>query len=87
MKIYKYPFEVTGLVKIAMPANAQILTVQTQHETPCIWAIVDTEHTMETRTFHVFGTGHSLDIDLLRSKYIGTFQLLNGQFVGHLFEV
>lgn len=86
LKIYKYPFEVQGDVEIAMPTGATILTVQVQGETPCIWAIVDPEQPIIVRHFRVFGTGHPLDIEPTLSRYIGTFQLVCGRFVGHLFE-
>jgi len=86
LKIYKYPFEVQGDVEISMPAGATILTVQVQGETPCIWAIVDPEQPIAVRRFRIFGTGHPLDIEPALSRYIGTFQLLGGRYVGHLFE-
>ena len=87
MQIFKYHFEVEGEVSIPMPKGAHILTVQVQHNTPCIWAIVDPEQPIESRTFRIFGTGHEMDINITRSHYIGTFQLLDGSFIGHLFEV
>ncbi|KKN27722.1 hypothetical protein LCGC14_0861460 [marine sediment metagenome] len=86
MFIYKYPFEVSDTVEIMMPTKARILTVQTQSNAPCIWALVDGDKPLETRRFRVFGTGHEFNIDPIQSKYIGTFQLMDGGFIGHLFE-
>lgn len=86
LKIFKYQFQVKGTVRIEMPKGASVLTVQTQGEAPCVWAIVDPEAEAEIRTFRLFGTGPPLDIDISRSRYIGTFQLAGGRFIGHLFE-
>lgn len=84
--IFKYTFEVDPEVEIEMPKGAHILTVQVQHGYPTIWAIVDPEQPKEIRHLRLFGTGHPLDIDPAASRYIGTFQLDMGNFVGHLFE-
>ena len=85
LKIFKYPFEVKNKIIIDMPFNANLLTVQTQSDVPCIWAMVDPENTSEPKKFKVFGTGHQIDEANL--NYIGTFQLYQGNFIGHLFEV
>lgn len=86
--IYKYPFEVTGVQGISMPFGAEILTVQTQRDQICLWALVDAEAPMvEEREFVVFGTGHPISDDLKdRLKYIGTTMTGNGSFVWHVFE-
>lgn len=81
--VHKYPFDVLDLIKIKMPEGARVLTVQTQRGVPCIWAIVDTEQPTKTHYFRVFGTGHA---DISDQLYIGTFQLFDGEFIGHLFE-
>ena len=89
-KIFKYPFEVGGEIEIWMPEGAVLLTVQTvqaQNEPPCIWAIVDPAKPLETRQFRLFDTGQPIDMNLEKSKYIGTFQLYKGEFIRHLFEV
>ncbi len=39
-KIFKYPMKTIDFQVIQIPQNAEILTIQAQHETPCIWAIV-----------------------------------------------
>ena len=71
-----------------MPKGAQILTVQAQHDIPCIWALVEPKAGLaeeETRKFRMFGTGHEIH-DHSELFYIGTFQLNDGAFIGHLFE-
>lgn len=41
----------------------------------------------EKRIFEIFGTGHTIYCDMgVDRRYIGTFQIENGQFIGHVFE-
>lgn len=83
--IYKYPFDIQGEINIEMPKDAQILSIQVQHEIPCIWALVNTKVKKEMRKFVLHGTGHPVEI-LHEMKHVGTFQLGGGNFIGHLFE-
>lgn len=72
---------------VAMPVGAEILTIQTQDEMPCIWALVDPDNEKELRHFEVYGTGHDIPCDMgIERKYINTFQLEGGSLVFHLFE-
>lgn len=76
-----------GENEVMMPNGAEVLSVQVQHNVPCLWALVDPEMQKEERTFEVFGTGHSIKYDMgVERKYIGTFQLDGGYLVFHLFE-
>jgi hypothetical protein len=101
MVIYKYEFSVQGSFNIAMPAGAEVLCVQMQRETPCIWAVVDPEKERVERHFLCYGTGHEMNpLDFigslkifnyktgrdLKALYIGTFQMMQGSLVFHLFE-
>lgn len=86
MRIFKYKLEVGDKMHIDMPSGAEVLAVQVQYDTVCIWALVDPDRPTQTRTFRVFGTGHEMP-QSEALNYIGTFQLLDGQFVGHVFEV
>lgn len=70
-------------VTLAMPAGAQVLCVQAQRETPCLWAVVDSDAYMVSRVFRTFGTGHPVPPGLV---YIGTYQLHGGALVLHVFE-
>ena len=82
--IYKYPLKVLDEQEVMMPKGARILAVQTQREAPCLWAEVELGAELQLRIIEVFGTGHP--IDERPRKYLGTFQLLNGDFLGHVFE-
>lgn len=84
--IYKYPIKVTDEQTLKLPVNAKILTVQTQNDTPCIWALVDTsEAQTENVDIRVYGTGHTIN-DSDNLDYIGTFQMHGGSLVFHVFR-
>lgn len=88
--IFKYQLEVADYQKIMMPENARILCTQSQKDHCYIWAIVDPQAAMEEREFEIYGTGHPFFENVhfgKETKYIGTFQIFNGSFVGHLFEL
>ena len=82
-KIYKYPIPVNDEITISMPKDAVILTVQMQKAEPFIWALVDVDKEMIDVKFRLFGTGMSVYPCL---NYVGTFQMLNGGLVFHLFR-
>lgn len=82
--IWKFTFEPRDDIEIEMPKEAEVLAVQTQHGQPCIWALVNSKAEKETRRFRMAGTGHPINDKL--GKYIGTFQMMSGQLIFHLFE-
>lgn len=86
--IWKYEFEVKDRFSIEMPEASRILCVQTQNDNACLWVHTDPDAKLEGRNFVIHGTGHLIDSEeVFYYNYIGTFQLLQGNFVGHLFEV
>ena len=85
--IWKYELEITDNQNILMPIGAEILTVQMQDGTPCLWALLNPEADIEKRYIEIFGTGHPVSCDLGSArKYISTFQMSNGELVFHVFE-
>lgn len=87
--IYKYPLKTEDVVRIKMPAGAEILTVQVQNGLPTLWALVNPDAPLYERIIEIFGTGNPVGIgdDSGSSRiYIGSYQLYNGSFVGHVFE-
>jgi hypothetical protein len=85
--IHKYQLNTTDNQSLWLPKGAEILTVQTQNDVPCIWALVDTDQHLEERRFEIFGTAHPIQSDIgTDRKYIGTYQLNGGDLVFHLFE-
>lgn len=88
--VHKFPLLGTETEVISMPKSAKILSLQTQRSSPCIWALVDPDEEIDTcRSFITIGTGITLpeETDTKRLDFIGTFQLRDGIFVGHVFEV
>lgn len=87
MEIWKTKLEITDKQTIQLPQGAEILSVQTQNEIPCLWALVDRHQFTEPRIIEIFGTGQDIHEDMgVERKYIGTFQTNEGSFVGHVFE-
>jgi hypothetical protein len=82
--IYKYPLE-TGQfndVSIRLPEGATIRRVAIQHNTPTLWAEIDTEAKLVVRHLRVHGTGHPIPAGAV---YVGTWD--DGPFVWHLYEL
>lgn len=85
--IYKYQLQTVDEQSIPMPYGAEVLCVQVQFNNPVLYAIIDTEEkTKIYKSFIISGTGHELP-SLSDKKYIGTYQLFNGNLVFHVFEV
>lgn len=94
-QIWKFELGNTHITKIRMPLNAKILCVQAQMETPCIWAevknpvmknpIMDDLNT-EERVFITYGTGLPMNEER-NEKYIGTYQLMSGNYIFHVYEI
>ncbi len=83
-QVLKYKLGIVGLQEIELPEGAQILSVQTQHESICLWALVDQDKAKEMRRIILIGTGHYLPEG--DHKFLGTVQELGGDLVWHLFE-
>lgn len=85
-QIWKFKLNIeTTPNTIAMPSGAKILSVQAQDGEPVLWALCDPEAKKANRTFVIVGTGHLVPENA--GQYIGTFQLPEYVFVGHVFEV
>lgn len=85
-RVFKYiiPSHFGGVV-IKMPEGARVLSVQVQCGSPCMWALVDDQRPMVDRRFLVVGTGHQIARPEAW-EFVGTFQMMDGLMVWHLFE-
>ena len=83
--VWKFVVPPEGEFSLKMPAGAKLLDVQEQHGIAAIWAQLDPDADMEVRRFRQFGTGHEFDPEGL--SYVGSYQLMAGTFVAHLYEV
>lgn len=85
--IWKYIFKVTDEFHIEMPVGAEILSVDTQENQPCMWVLIPNSDALkEIRTFRIYGTGNPIDLSPHRLKFIGTFPTNQEQLWWHLFE-
>lgn len=82
-QIWKY--ELNGQrSSIEMPEGAVVLTVQTQHNQPVLWAEVDPSAKRIKRRFLSISTGVDF-VDDGPCHYVGTFQLNGGSLVFHVY--
>ena len=87
LTVYKYAIPVEDSFSLPMPIGARVLCVQVQRGEPCIWAMINTGADLVRRQFALRGTGHNCDGLGSSRTYVGTFQLGEGSFVGHLFDL
>ncbi len=81
--IWKFPVDVADRFVSDMPDGATILSVQYQHGSIQMWALVDPSKPVVQRKFSVYGTGHPIEPG---GTFIGTFQIHEGALVFHLFD-
>ena len=82
--IWKFPLATTTMQEIVMPIGAEPIHVETQQETPCLWAIVDPLMSRSNYTVYTFGIGHPI-VDDCEIVHCGTYQLRGGALVFHVF--
>lgn len=85
-KIFKYTLAITDLQMVAMPIDAEILSVQDQHGALTLWAIVDPSAPVVATAFAVYGTGHPMYADR-EHRHVGTVQMHEGSLVWHVFQI
>ena len=84
MKIWKFELPLEGDIKIKMPIDTEMLCVQLQRGTPCLWVECDSESPRVHWNFAWVGTGHETpEIGI----YVGTVQLTGGDLVLHLYDM
>lgn len=80
--IWKFPLILTNSPQsIEMPSGAAIIRFGIQGSIPSIWAVVNPDKPLESRVFHIRGTGHCIESGL---HYIGSCE--DDPFVWHIFE-
>jgi len=85
MRIFKYPVQPIGYFELELPRGAKVLTVQLQFGNPQMWVSLNPDAKKEKRLFITVATGQRITEKNL--TYIGTFQIMNGTLIWHLFEV
>ena len=86
--IYKYELNVTDEQTLSLPKNHKVLTVMVQNGIPCIWVLLDPEQReKEDLDVFIFGTGQMIPefATIERLTYLGSFMIVNDNFVGHVY--
>lgn len=88
-RILKYEIKPHGGQIIEFNGQSRILCVGVQDNKPYIWADVSEKLLYkEKKEIRVFQTGEIIPPELVhKTKYIGTFFLDNGQYVGHAHQI
>lgn len=82
--IFKYIMPVSDSPHLAMHSDMEILSVQSQRDEICIWALVDPKSPVAGFDFRIVGTGHPFE-DFESYDYVSTVQTNGGHFVWHVF--
>ena len=82
--IWKFALKVIDEQLIEMPVDAEILDIQVQNGTPCLWARIDPKADKVNRFIITHGTGHN--VPETTGKHIGSYQIEGGSLVFHVFE-
>lgn len=90
--IHKYPLDIVGAQKLALPVGAIVRHVGVQAddhgERIRLWAeyAIEAIPVRTMRTFAIYGTGHLFD-PAPGDTYIGTVHMRGGALVFHVYEV
>lgn len=91
MLIWKQEIPIEQTFQLQLPVASKILCVQVQNGRPTIWFSFEGKPAKkEARNFILATTGHEVDLGATNGaefefKYVGTFQLAAGAFIGHLY--
>tara|TARA_R110000782_G_scaffold241474_1_gene327936 strand:- start:673 stop:999 length:327 start_codon:yes stop_codon:yes gene_type:complete len=85
--IFKYQMPVLESFEMQLPEGAEIIRMEDQEGLFWLWAVVNTEAPLETRSFKVFKTGAKMP-DGVDLKYIGFCAVFVQMELGlYIFEV
>jgi hypothetical protein len=70
-KIFKYRLPFMEVAKVELPVGARVIRIDGLDGALWLWAIVDTEAPIESRTFHLFKTGAAMPDDIDTYFYRG----------------
>lgn len=80
--VWKY--ELNSGKNIFIPDGFTFLSMQSQHNVPCMWVAVCPDNIKSEYKPHMYGTGQAI-VSPLNKKYIGTFQEAGGALAWHVF--
>lgn len=83
--VFKYTLPISDEFELLLPRGAELLSVQGQHDAAQLWALVNQDALLVPFRFRLLTTGEPVDPRGLEGlTYLGTFQVLKGTFVGHV---
>ena len=95
-RIFKYKLRTTDEQTIRVPTlkingkivdfSEQILKIDVQHGDLYLWCMVNDDQEEQEHYVYIFGTGHEIEDEYISKHfYVGSYQLCDGNFVGHVF--
>lgn len=84
--IYKYELQITDTQTISMPSQMKIIKAAEQSGKLWIWALGESEGSIENRRIRIVGTGNPTNVSTLFASFIDTVLMANG-LVWHVFEL
>ena len=87
--VWKFELPVTGLLTVAMPRGAHVLSAGVQGDTIVVWALIDPDAFIVEHLFAVKGTGFDITPEIEQGDFIGTvFRSQHGvPLVWHIFSL
>lgn len=82
--IHKFAVAASGVTELKVHNYYTILCIQTQGNAAFIWIEVDTTRPKVDLSLWTYMTGEKQTVC---GEYLGTFQLDNGSYVGHVYKV
>lgn len=82
--IFKWRLNTTDIQEIEVPEGFVPLCVQVQDGDPFLWAQVEPTAPKTLVSIRIVGTGHAYNPEEI-GRYIGTYQLMGGSLVFHVF--
>lgn len=82
-KIFKYNLPMLKHFTLDLPANGEIIHVETQKDISQMWVLFEDTDATSKRAFSIYGTGDEISNDCIHR---GTFVKCGGVYVWHLFE-
>jgi hypothetical protein len=84
--VWKFELPLEDYVELLLPKGSISLSVQVQGNNLQLWCLCNPEEPLrEKRVFRIVGTGHYIEEKNI--SFIDTFQMMNGDFAFHVFEV
>ena len=85
-RIFKYELQIADSQKIKTHTCFEPISIEMQNQKPVMYAIVDDETPVQKVVLRTYGTGFQLDDYETRDNYIGTYMLIGGDLVYHVFK-